>query len=96
MFGDSNYNSKVVSCCKKNLDCVVISSRCLFFWDFFHKASLFGGKDTSHPQNRMMTGASATVLFIFPDLEHLPMICGIPQVKQMEGLEQGYQRGELM
>lgn len=44
----------------------------------------------------MMTGASATVLLIFPDLEHLPMICGIPQVKQMEGLEQGYQRGELM
>ena len=40
-----------------------------------------------------MMGASAMVL---SDLQHLPMICGIPQVKQMEGLEQGYQRGELM
>jgi len=38
----------------------------------------------------MMTGASATVLLIFPDFQHLPS--GILQVKQMEGGEETYQK----
>lgn len=72
----------------------MIPSRCLsfFFPQLLSPSKSFWCKDTSHPQNRMMTGASVTVLLIFPDSQHLPS--GIPQVKQMEGGEEAYQKDQ--